>query len=142
DVVRRSGEGVGREGGVSIAGTVEKQVAVAHPRIELAVLIAAGGLLHEPNQVPTCVVGNLLSGEALHPLVLNRDEITSDRPVLWSEFNSLCSSFQRSTPGVVDEWIVPEETHRPDVTPRWHTDGNVIRQSAGSQACDLVHVRN
>ena len=54
------------------------------------------------------VAGNLLSGETGHSSVRDRDEIATDAPIQWSQFNSLGGGFQRSSARVVLQGIVSE----------------------------------
>ena len=82
-----------------------------------------------------------MSGETFHATVGNRDEIATHRPIIGAEFDSLRRRLQRRSARVIDQRIVPEQTHRPHIAAGGQFIGNCDGTSDETLLGNRIHVR-
>ncbi len=71
---------------------MHKQIAIAHPRIELQ-NFAAQMFLNRRQQFAGFFRRDVTGGEVAHRLVFDRHQIAADGPIFWPKLNALGRGF-------------------------------------------------
>ncbi len=83
-----------------------------------------------------------MGGEAFHPAILNRHQITANSPIFRAKLNPLSCRFKWRTAGVIHQRVIAEETHRAHIAAGGQSGGNRQRPAHQTFAGDGIHMGN